>query len=356
MIGMKLSPSTDRIAAQPGDQMTVWTTRGDGIGQLRAETAVVPRPERGQILVRIAAVALNYRDLLVINGVGGWNPETSVVPISDGVGQVVASGVGVTRFQLGDRVSGAFLPQWHSGPLTRENYTLPIGGPRNRGLLAQYVVFDESEAVRMPPQFSDHQAATLPVAGVTAWHAVARRCQVRPGDSVLIHGTGGVSLFALQFTVALGGTAIITSSSDTKLEKARNLGAAGTINYLDTPDLAAEVLRRSGGHGVDHVIETVGGTNLNQSLDAVKIGGTIGFIGLLGGLSAAVDTYRFVTRNVTLHGLETGSREMLEEMIRFVAENELESLVDSVFPVSHIHDALRYLERGEHFGKIVVTL
>ena len=308
------------------------------------------------MLVKIAALSLNYRDLLVINGVGGWKPARPTIPISDAVGAVVRVGKGVSRFDIGDRVSAIFLPKWQSGQLTRESYVTPIGGPVNPGMLAEYVVIDQAEAVRSPRSLDDVHAATLPVAALTAWHAVVCRSRVQRGESVLIHGTGGVALFAMQFVVALGGIPIITSSSDLKLDKARAAGAGRTLNYRTTPDIAAEVLKVTAREGVDHVIETIGGENLNHSLRAVKIGGTVSFIGLIAGLAASINTYEFVTKNVTIHGIETGSREMLEQMAQFIDEHGIVPVIDSTYTVDQIPEALRHLEQGEHFGKIVITI
>lgn len=340
----------------PTSVMTAWTTLGDGIDKISAVRVPVPSPGQGQILVKIAALSLNYRDLLVINGVGGWKPARPTIPISDAVGTVVGVGKGVSRFDIGDRVSAIFLPKWQSGPLTRKSYVTPTGGPVNRGMLAEYAVIDQDEAVRSPRSLDDAHAATLPIAGLTAWHAVARRSRVQPGETVLIHGTGGVALFALGFVVALGGIPIITSSSDVKLGKARAAGAGRTLNYRTTPDVAAEVLRITAGEGVDHVIETIGGENLNLSLKAVKIGGTVSFIGLIAGTAASINTYEFVTKNVTIHGIETGSREMLEEMVQFIDEHGIVPVIDSIYTVDQIDKALRHLEHGEHFGKIVITI
>lgn len=337
------------------EQMTAWFTAGDGIDRLRPTETAVPEPRSTEMLVKVAAVSLNYRDLLVINGIDGWRPKTPVTPVSDAVGHVVAVGDQVTRFQRGDRVSPTFLPKWHDGPLTPENYVAPVGGPVNRGVLAEYVVVDQDEAVHAPRALSDAEAATLPVAAVTAWHALSRRCQVAPGDRVLVHGTGGVALFALLFARALGATVLVTSGSDAKLEQARALGASAGVNYRDA-DVVAAALDLSDGRGVDHVIETVGGSNLDLSLRSVRLGGSIAFIGLLAGLSAPVETYQFVTRNVTLHGIETGSRAMLEELVAFVDQHSLQPPVDAEFPAAQINDALHQLERGASFGKVVVRL
>jgi NADPH:quinone reductase-like Zn-dependent oxidoreductase len=336
--------------------MRAWTTRGLGIDDLVEETVPTPVPGPTDVLVRVSAVGLNFRDLLVLGGVGGWRPTGPVVPISDGAGVVVAVGEAVRAWRPGARVSAAFLPRWRSGPLTRETYVAPVGGPANRGMLAEYVLIDQDEAVRVPRTLDDVHAAVLPAAGVTAWHALVRRSRVQAGETVLVHGTGGVALYAVQIALALGATVIVTSGSDAKLARVRELGDVVTINYRTTPDVAAAVLARTGGAGADHVIETVGGTNLNVSLAAVRIGGTISFIGLIAGTAAEINTYEFVTKNVTVHGIETGSHEMFAELAAFVDEHGIEPILDSVHPVEDVRTALRHLERGAHFGKIAVTL
>jgi NADPH:quinone reductase-like Zn-dependent oxidoreductase len=335
--------------------MTAWATAGDGIDQLAATTVPLPVPTPTEILVRNTAWSLSYRDLLVINGVEGWRPPRPVVPVSDAVGTVVAVGKDVSRYRVGDRVSAAFLPRWQSGALTAAAYTRPTGGPVNRGMLADFVTIEQDEAVLAPGSLADLEAATLPVAAVTAWHAVVVRNQVTAGQSVLIHGTGGVALFALQFCRALGGHPIVTSSSDDKLARLRELGAVRTVNYRRSPDVARAVLELTDGAGVDHVIETVGGENLNVSLAAVRVGGTIAFVGLLAGLAARINTYEFVTRNVTLNGIETGSQDMYAQMSAFIDSHSLKPVLDSRYPVSSVRDALRHLAAGNHLGKIVLT-
>lgn len=358
MPGQAFTPADVAAAAttRTPEPMTAWTTRGDGVDRLTAVRVPIPVPGPTEVLVKISAVSLNYRDLLVVGGVDHWSPTRDVVPVSDGVGTVAAIGAEVTRWRPGDRVSAGFLPRWRSGPLTEDTYVSPVGGPVNRGMLAEYVLVEQDEAVRTAQSLDDVHAATLPVAGVTAWHAVGRRSRVRPGETVLVHGTGGVALFAVQLTLALGATPIVTSSSDEKLDRLRALGVERTINYRRTADLVSEVLRMTGGQGVDHVIETVGGDNLNRSLEAVKVGGSISFIGLIAGRAANIDVYRFVTRNVTVHGIETGSLEMLEELAAFVDEHGITPVIDSVLPAERIQEALRHLEGGRHFGKIVVTM
>jgi NADPH:quinone reductase-like Zn-dependent oxidoreductase len=334
--------------------MKVYTTLGDGIDRLKLNELPAPEIKPGEVLVKMTAVSLNYRDLLVIKGVESWKPPAPRIPISDGVGEIVALGEGVSRFRAGDRVAGIFLPKWLGGELTKEKYVLPLGGAATDGVLAEYVSFDEQAVVKIPDNLSDAEAATLPVAALTAWHAVARRSRVQPGETVLIQGTGGVALFATQFVHALGGLPLVISSSDEKLEKAEQLGASSTVNYKRFPDWEEQILESTNGKGVDHVIETVGGENLNRSLNAVKLSGTISFIGLIAGLSAPINTYQFVTKNVRLHGIETGSREMFEEMNRFIQENRLKPVIDKTFALSEIREALKHLESGRHFGKIVI--
>ncbi len=344
----------DTPPAAPPRTTHAFTTRGDGIAALRWAERPLPPLGATEVLVAMRAAALNYRDLLVVNGADGWKPHEPRVPVSDGVGVVAAVGGAVTRVRAGDRVAGIFLPRWLRGELTADTYVAPLGGAAADGVLAGHRAFDEQAVVRVPDHLGDAEAATLPVAAVTAWHAL-RRIGVGPGDTVLIEGTGGVSLFALQFAHALGARPLVISSSDAKLERARALGASWTVNYARTPAWEREALALTGGVGVDHVVEVVGGANLNRALEAVRVSGTVAFVGLLGGLGAPVDTYRFVTRNVRLHGIETGSRELFEEMNAFVAERALRPVLDRTFPLAEFPDALRYLERGAHVGKVVVA-
>jgi NADPH:quinone reductase-like Zn-dependent oxidoreductase len=334
--------------------MKAFTTLGDGIEALKLNELPIPGIKLDEILVRIMAASLNYRDLLVVKGVESWKPLSPRIPVSDGVGEVVAVGKNVSRWKVGDHVAGIFLPKWLDGELTAGKYLLPLGGAAADGVLAEYIVFDQNSVVKIPNSLSATEAATLPVAALTAWHAVTRRSRVQSGESVLIQGTGGVSLFAMQFVHALGGQPIITSSSDEKLEKAKELGASATINYKKFPDWDKQVLELTDGKGVDHVIEVVGGENLNRSLNAVKLSGTICFIGLIAGLSAPINTYQFVTKNVRIHGIETGSREMFEEMNRFIELHQLKPVIDKAFGFNETREALKYLESGVHFGKIVV--
>lgn len=334
--------------------MRIWTTAGDGIDRLRVDRAPRVSPDPGEVLVEMRAWSLNYRDLLVIRGESTWRPAAPITPISDGVGHVIEVGDGVTRIAPGDRVSAMFLPHWKSGPLTADVYHSPTGGPTNPGVLADYVTLPADHVEKVPTTLTDAQAATLPIAALTAWHAVKVRCDARPADRVLVHGTGGVALFALQIATALGAEVMVTTSSDDKVRRLLDLGATRAVNRRET-DIAKTALDWTSGRGVDHVIETVGGENLNTSLRAAKIGGSIAFIGLLAGLSAPINTYEFVTKNIELHGIETGSAQMYTDLARFIDAHHLQPVIDSVLPVTEIATALRRLEQGGHFGKIVLT-
>lgn len=334
--------------------MKAFTTLGDGIDELRLRELPVPEPKAGEILVRMTAASLNYRDLLVVKGIDRWKPPAPRVPISDGAGEVIAVGQGVSRWKAGDRVVSHLLPYWLDGELTAEKGRSPLGGAAADGVLAEYVVFGEDGALKIPDSLTDAEAATLPIAALTAWHALTRRALVRGGESVLIQGTGGVSLFATQFARALGARPIVTSSNDEKLEKAKALGAAATINYKKFPDWEEQVLELTQGVGADHIIEVVGGENLNRSLKAIKVSGTISFIGVLAGLAAPINVYQFMTKNVRLHGIEVGSKEMFEQMNRFIESRQLKPVIDRTFAFAEAREALKYLESGAHFGKVVL--
>jgi NADPH:quinone reductase-like Zn-dependent oxidoreductase len=325
-----------------------------GLDAVRLVDRPMPRLSAGEVLIRIRAVSLNYRDLLVIRGV--WRPSGPRIPVSDGVGEVVALGEGVAGFQLGERVAGTFLPGWLDGDLTPEKLQLASpGGSSADGMMAEYVALSQDALVRVPTHLSDEEAATLPLAGVTAWNAVVRQ-EIKAGDSVLVQGTGGVSLFALQFARMLGARVIATSSSDEKLRAAGTLGADGLVNYRTTPGWSATVLDLTGGRGVDHVVEVVGGENLNESLKALRFGGSIAFVGQMGGMSAPVDTFAFVEKLVRLRGVYVGSREMFEEMSASISAHQLRPVVDRIYDFEDFPEALRQLQAGAMFGKLCVRV
>ena len=310
-----------------------------------------PSPGYGQVLIKLRVVSLNYRDLMVVKGLYNPNIPLPLIPFSDGVGEVVAVGKGVTRVKVGDRVAGIFFQKWLSGKLTEEKTRSALGGAID-GLLAEYAVLHEDGVVSVPEHLTDVEAATLPCAAVTAWNALSGN--VKAGDTVLIQGTGGVSIFALQFAKVLGAKVIATSSSDEKLERLQSLGVAETINYKQTPDWGKKVQEITG--GVDHVVEVGGAGTLNESLKAVSYGGQISLIGVLTGGKGEISTGAILMKNVRLQGIYVGSREMFEDMNRAIALHKIRPICDRVFPLESVRSALEYMESGEHFGKICIQL
>lgn len=311
-----------------------------------------PTPGYGQVLIKLRAVSLNYRDLMVVKGL--YNPKLPLpmIPFSDGVGEVVAVGEGVTRVKIGDRVAGTFFQKWLSGELTEAKAQSALGGAID-GLLTQYAVLDEDGVVHVPEYLTDEEGATLPCAAVTAWNALITSGGVKAGDTVLVQGTGGVSIFALQFAQLLGARVIATSSSDEKLESVRQLGAWETINYQQTPDWGKKVQELTA-IGVDYVVEVGGAGTLNQSLRAVRYGGQISLIGVLSGGSGEISTASILRKNVRVQGIYVGSREMFKAMNKAIAFHKLYPVVDRVFPFSEAPEALKYMESGAHFGKICI--
>jgi len=314
-----------------------------------------PTPRPGQILLKMRAASLNYRDLMVAKGTYGSSAVPApFVPLSDGVGEVAALGEGVTRFQVGDRVAGAFMPGWVSGRNTPEKAASALGGGGVDGVLAEYMVLPAEGAVVVPAHLSDEEAATLPCAAVTAWYALFIGGDLKPGETVLLLGTGGVSLFALQFAKAVGARVILTSSSDDKRERARALGADETINYKETPDWDARARELTGGRGVDYVVDVGGPDTLNKSLQAVCLGGQISLMGVLTGYKGEVNTAAILSKNIRVQGVYVGSREMFEDMNRMIVQNALHPVVDRVFPFAEARAAYEYLNSAQHFGKVVI--
>lgn len=312
----------------------------------------VPEPGPGQVLLRMRAASLNYRDLVVLRrGYGRQTGTLPLIPISDGVGEVVALGAGVTRAAVGDRVCPMFMQGWAGGAPTAERLAATLGGPLD-GVMAEYMAVSEQGIAHAPAHLSDVEAATLPCAALTAWTALVTEGRVRPGDTVLVQGTGGVSLFALQFAKLLGARAIVTSSSDEKLARARALGAEAGINYRTTPEWGAAARELAGGDGFDIIVEVGGEVTLPQSLRAVRPGGTISMIGVLSGSTLSARLGLIVTRYVRLQGITVGSRDGFEAMARAVAQHSLRPVVDRVFAFDDLRAALDALAGGGHFGKI----
>jgi NADPH:quinone reductase-like Zn-dependent oxidoreductase len=322
-----------------------------GIDGLSLDDVAEPKPGPGQVLVKMRAWSLNYRDLLVVRGIYSPKLKFPFQILSDGVGEVAAVGTGVTRVKPGDRVAGAFMQTWVEGEPSAVKSTSALGGAVP-GLAAEYVVLDSEGVVLVPSHLSDEEAATLPCAAVTAWHALVSSGNLAPGETVLVQGTGGVSIFALQFAHMLGARVIATSSSDAKLERVKKLGASDVINYKTTTDWGLKVRELTDRKGVDHVVEVGGAGTLAQSLEAVRIGGRISLIGVLTG--GTVNPIPILMKNVTVQGIYVGSRAMFEAMNSAIALNGMKPIIDRVFPFSQLPKALRHMESGAHFGKIVL--
>jgi NADPH:quinone reductase-like Zn-dependent oxidoreductase len=323
-----------------------------GLDALRLSERQQPKPGPTEVLLKVRAASLNFRDLLVVKGL--YNPKLPLprVPVSDAVGEVIEAGAAVTQVKPGQRVAGLFMQKWQSGQLTDEAARSALGGNID-GLLAEYVVLHEEGVIPVPGHLTDEEAATLPCAALTAWNALFEANRIKLGDSVLVQGTGGVSLFALQFARLAGARVIATSSSDAKLERVKGLGAPHGINYKTTPEWGDAVRKLTDGAGVDHVVEVGGAGTLPQSLRAVRTGGTISLIGVLSG-GGQVNPMPILMKGVRVQGIFVGSREMFEAMNRTIALHQLRPVVDRVFPFAEAVEALRYLESGAHFGKIVI--
>ena len=324
-----------------------------GLDSLSLTERPDPKPSYGQVLIKLRSLSLNYRDLMVVKGL--YNPKLPLplIPFSDGVGEVVAVGEGVTRVNIGDRVAGIFFQKWLAGELTAEKAESALGGAIE-GMLAEYVVLHEDGVVRVPEHLTDEEAASLPCAAVTAWNALFTSGGLKAGDTVLIQGTGGVSIFALQFALLAGARVIATSSSDEKLERVLQLGASDGINYKQTPDWGKKVRELTAGDGVDYVVEVGGAGTLTESLRAVRYGGQISLIGVLTGGSAEINTASILMKNVKVQGIYVGSREMFEAMNCAIALHKLHPVCDRVFPFHEAPFALKYMETGSHFGKICI--
>ncbi len=325
-----------------------------GIDDLTLGEAPTPRPGRGQVLVRMRAASLNFRDLAVASGkymMSRLPPD--LVPLSDGAGEVAELGEGVTRVAVGDRVCGIFMQSWMGGAMEPADSASALGGAID-GVLAEYVVFDERGLVAVPAHLSFEQAATLPCAAVTAWNALFGLNPLLPGQSVLVLGTGGVSIFALQFARAAGARVIATSSSDEKLERARALGAAEGVNYRANPDWQVAVRELTGGVGVDHVVEVGGPGTLQRSVQATRNGGTVTLIGVL--TRGTLDPLAVFAGGATVRPIYVGSRQMFEAMNRAIAVNAIVPVVDRVFAFEEAREAYRHLKGATHVGKVVIGI
>lgn len=335
--------------------MKLWRIPAFGIDKLELVEAPTPKPGAGEVLVKVRAVSLNYRDLLVT--LGHYNPKMALprVPVSDGAGEVAAVGEGVTHVRTGQRVAGIFMQNWLEGAPSAQKQRGALGGDID-GMLAEYVVLHESGVVPVPDHLNWDEDATLPCAGVTAWNAVVHAGRIKAGDTVLIQGTGGVSIFALQFAKALGARVLGTSSSDEKLARASFLGLDAGVNYKKTPDWVAWVMEQTNGEGADLVVEVGGAGTFTQSLKAVRIGGTVAQIGVLSQTSESVNVVPILHRQIHIQGIYVGSRDHFLEMNRAITQIKLKPVIDEIFDFNQVKEALHRMESAKHFGKLVIRV
>ena len=322
-----------------------------GIDKLALMNRDTPRPGPREVLVRLTAASLNFRDYMIVQGTYNPKLQRPMVPLSDGVGIVEETGTGVTRFNKGDRVAACFMQKWIDGRVTREKALSALGGGID-GVLREFAVFSEQGLVSVPPLLTDEEAAALPCAGVTAWHALFEHTPAVPGETVLLQGTGGVSIFALQFAKAAGLRTILISSSDEKLARAKELGADETINYKNNPKWEEEARQLTNGEGVDRVIEVGGSGTMPRSLRAIRMAGVISVIGALSGGDPTVSPVPILMNSIRVQGIYVGSRAMFERMNRAVGLHSIKPVIDRIFKWTEIREALRYMESQQHFGKI----
>ncbi len=327
--------------------------QGTGIDALIKVDLPQPRPSARQVSIRVVACSLNFRDLAIALGTYRMPTKPHLVPLSDGAGEVVEIGAGVSRVKVGDRVAGCFFQRWIGGPPSADTHSSALGGGID-GMLREYAVLEEDGVVKLPAHLSFEEGATLPCAAVTAWHALVEHARIVAGQTVLVQGTGGVSIFALQFARLMGAQVIVTSSSEEKLARARELGATHGINYKANPEWDKAVIDLSDG-GVDHVVEVGGPGTLARSLRAIRIGGKITLIGVLSG-AAEINPMLIFSRRANLQGISVGSLQMFEAMNRAIATSGLRPVIDKVLPFEDAPAAYRYLQSAQHLGKVVIRV
>jgi NADPH:quinone reductase-like Zn-dependent oxidoreductase len=325
----------------------------EGFRALRTVERSAPTVGPGDVRVRVRAVSLNYRDLRVLAGAA--KRKAPVVPVSDGAGEVIQIGSAVTRVAVGDRVAAGFFPTWRSGGLAEEHHQRALGGSID-GMLAEEVSLPETAWVRLPAHLSFEQAATLPCAGVTAWHALFEAATLRPGDTVLVQGSGGVSIFALQLARAVGARVVATSSSADKRARLQRMGALATVDYRANPKWGDAVREATGGRGVDVAVEVGGAGTFDQSVRALRYGGTMSLLGILAGTQGPIDTYAVFHKNLRVHGVYVGSIAMFEDLLRALDASKLEPVIDQVFGFAEARAAYEHLQSGAHFGKVVIRV
>jgi NADPH:quinone reductase-like Zn-dependent oxidoreductase len=328
---------------------------GAGIDALVKVERPNPKPAYRQVLVKVAACSLNFRDLGIVRGTYRMPVTDKLIPLSDGAGEVIEVGAGVRRVKVGDKVAGCFFQRWPGGVPSPDVQANALGGSID-GMLAEYAVLEEEGVVRIPAHLSIEEGATLPCAAVTAWHALVEHGNVIAGRTVLLQGTGGVSIFGLQLAHAMGLQVIITSSSDEKLARAKKLGANYGINYKSTPDWEKAATDFTDGRGVDQVIEVGGAGTLTRSFRAIRVGGKISLIGGLSGPATELNPGLILARRANVQGISVGSTQMFEAMNLAIAANGIKPVIDKVFGFDQVQAAYRHMASGAHFGKIVIRV
>jgi len=330
----------------------IYVQPGGGYDKVEVGTHDAAAPQAGEITVRLHASSLNYHDFAMVSGM--WGPSERRIPMADGAGEVTAVGAGVSEFKVGDNVVSTFFPDWLDGQALVEGFA-SVPGDGIDGYAREQVTARATSFTLAPKGYSHAEAATLTTAGLTAWRALMSDDHLKPGDTVLVQGTGGVSIFALQFAKLAGATVIATSSSDAKLERLKALGADHLINYKTTPAWGEKVRELTGNRGVDHVIEVGGPATLEQSMIAAKIGGHVSLIGILTGVAGQLPLVQALVRQIRLQGVLVCSRAQQQAMVRAIDANGLRPVVDKHFELEQIVEAFRYQESNRHFGKICLT-
>jgi NADPH:quinone reductase-like Zn-dependent oxidoreductase len=328
---------------------------GAGIDALVKVERPDPKPAYRQVVVKVKACSLNFRDLGILRGTYRMPVRENLIPLSDGAGEVIEVGPGVTRVKVGDRIAGCFFQRWVGGEAPPDVHASALGGGTD-GMLAEYAVLEEDGVVKIPAHLSLEEGATLPCAGVTVWNAMMEHAKLVAGQTVLLQGTGGVSIFGLQLARMMGIQAIITSSSDDKLARAKALGANHGINYKTTPDWEKAAVGFTGGRGVDHVVEVGGAATLARSFGAIRVGGKISMIGGLSGPATELNPGLIFARRANVQGISVGSMQMFEAMSRAIAASSINPVLDKVFHFDEAQAAYRHMASGAHFGKIVIRV
>jgi NADPH:quinone reductase-like Zn-dependent oxidoreductase len=352
--GFPSDPVRDTLVLGSESMRAYRLPQATGIDALTKADLPQPKPAHRQVLVKVLACSLNFRDLAIVLGRYRMPTKANVVPLSDGAGEVVEVGAGVTRVKVGDRVAGNFFQRWPGGHAGAETQASALGGSLD-GMLCEYAVLEEEGVVKLPAHLSYQEGACLPCAGVTAWNALVEHGRVIAGQTVLVQGTGGVSIFALQFSKLFGADVIATSSSDAKLERAKKLGASHGVNYKTTPDWDKAAVELTGGVGVDQVVEVGGAGTIAKSLGALRMGGKISMIGVLSG-AADLNPMLIMGKRANVQGISVGSTQMFEAMNRAIAVGKMKPVIDKVFGFDEAPAAFHHLQSAQHFGKVVIDL